>query len=206
MKTPARALAHASWLMAGMVAGLIAGWVDGAAAAEPGWAHIADDGQAFNVGESPKTVRFGAGTSWVQLTLTGSAICWSTVFGSDPAPKTRKTCEIKTAAAAAAPAPAPVASPAPASAAALKANGTATLSWLAPTQRADGKPLTVPRLAGYRVLYGPASGVYTQSVSVKETSVTIQNLAPGKYFFVVRAVDANGRESSVSAEVSKTIP
>lgn len=170
--------------------------------AETGWLHLADEGQAFNVGESPKTVRFGAGGRWVQTTMTGSAICWSEFFGSDPQPKLKKTCEVKTGAAAT-PAAASVPASASASASAAHGSGSAHLSWSAPTRRANGAPLA--QLAGYRVLYGTASGTYTHALSVKETSVTIDGLAPGTYFFVVKAVDAAGRESSVSPEVSKTI-
>jgi hypothetical protein len=82
-------------------------------------------------------------------------------------------------------------------------SGSVHLSWSAPTRRADGTPLA--KIAGYRVMYGGSSGNYTQSVNASGTSVTITNLAPGKYFFAIKAIDAAGKESAASPEVSKTI-
>ncbi|HEX7080395.1 MAG TPA: putative Ig domain-containing protein [Gammaproteobacteria bacterium] len=86
------------------------------------------------------------------------------------------------------------------------ANGAATLSWTAPTERTDGSPLT--DLAGYRVYWGTESGNYTESVEVMSPGVTthvVENLGPGTYYFVMTAVDSNGLESEYSNEASKTI-
>lgn len=102
------------------------------------------------------------------------------------------------------PAPAPVPAPAPAPAPA--STGSATLSWGAPQTNADGSALT--SLAGYRIYYGTASGVYSQTVTVSDPSVTaytIQNLPAATYYFVLRAFDKSNAESAPSAEVSKKI-
>jgi hypothetical protein len=61
-------------------------------------------------------------------------------------------------------------------------------------------------VAGYRVYYGTASGVYTNSVdSVTGTNTTLTGLAAGTtYYFAATAVDANGDESPFSNETSYT--
>lgn len=77
-----------------------------------------------------------------------------------------------------------------------------TLRWNAPTQNADGSPLT--DLAGYRIYYGTASGDYTETIRINSAGVTsymIEHLAPGRYFLAMTSVNADGLESDYSAEV-----
>lgn len=84
--------------------------------------------------------------------------------------------------------------------------GSATLSWVAPTQREDGTALT--NLAGYRVRYGTALGSYPNVVQIANPGITtlvVENLPAGTYYFVATAYDANGGESQFSGVVSKTI-
>ncbi|HEX9708334.1 MAG TPA: putative Ig domain-containing protein [Steroidobacteraceae bacterium] len=84
--------------------------------------------------------------------------------------------------------------------------GSATLSWLPPTTRIDGSPLT--DLAGYRIHYGTSSGSYPNVVVIQNggvTSAVIGNLPPATYYFVISAYDTTGLESDNSPAVSKTI-
>ena len=84
--------------------------------------------------------------------------------------------------------------------------GSATLSWMAPTQRIDGTPLA--NLAGYRIRYGTAPGSLSNQVQIPNpgiTSCVVENLPPGTYYFVAIAYDSLGLESAPSATVSKTI-
>ena len=84
--------------------------------------------------------------------------------------------------------------------------GSATLSWAPPSVRTDGSPLT--NLAGFRIYYGNASGVYTTSISVPNPGVTtyvVADLPAGQYYFVATAYDTTGAESSYSPVASKTI-
>jgi hypothetical protein len=84
--------------------------------------------------------------------------------------------------------------------------GSATLSWVAPTQRVDGTPLE--NLAGYRIRYGTAPGSYPNQLQIPNAGITscvIENLPAGTYYFVAIAYDAVGLESAPSAAVSKTI-
>ncbi|MCZ8133005.1 MAG: putative Ig domain-containing protein [Steroidobacteraceae bacterium] len=86
------------------------------------------------------------------------------------------------------------------------ANGRATVTWEAPTQRTDGTPLT--NLAGFRVYYGRQPGSLTQRVDVSNptvTTVVVENLTAGTWHFAATAVDANGVESDLSGSASKTI-
>lgn len=84
--------------------------------------------------------------------------------------------------------------------------GSATLTWVAPTQNTDGSPLT--DLAGYRISWGQQSGVYGSSVDVMNpgiTSYVVDNLVPGTYYFVVKAINGQGTDSDFSNEATKTV-
>ncbi|GAB4345073.1 MAG: hypothetical protein Kow006_01810 [Gammaproteobacteria bacterium] len=88
------------------------------------------------------------------------------------------------------------------------AQGTRSVlvSWTAPTTRTDGSPLD--DLSGFRIHYGTASNVYTQTVTVNDansTSHTVENLTPGTYYFAVTAFDSASNESDYSSEVMLTI-
>jgi Fibronectin type III domain len=94
------------------------------------------------------------------------------------------------------PTPTPTPSPTPGS--------SVTLAWNANLPTSD--PAT--NTTGYRLHLGLASGVYTQSTNVgNTTSVTVSNLISGlKYYFVVTAYNSSGLESPPSIEVSYTAP
>ena len=86
------------------------------------------------------------------------------------------------------------------------ANGSATLSWTAPTENTDGSVLT--NLAGYRICYGTDSTNLAQTVQVANPGVTtlvVENLSPGTWFFALKAYNSSGTESDLSALASKTI-
>jgi hypothetical protein len=85
--------------------------------------------------------------------------------------------------------------------------GSATLTWVSPTVNSDGTPLT--DLAGYIIRYGTSSASYSNNVRVADPSLqtySVQNLAPGTYFFAVAAFDTSDNTSVNSNQVSKTIP
>ena len=75
---------------------------------------------------------------------------------------------------------------------------TATLSWA---------PSTSTNLAGYKVYMGTASGVFSSSLTIGNTTTyTASNLGVGHtYYFAVTAYNGSGIESSYSNEVSKSI-
>ncbi|GJM27351.1 MAG: hypothetical protein DHS20C16_37660 [Phycisphaerae bacterium] len=86
--------------------------------------------------------------------------------------------------------------------------GTAStmLSWTAPTQNNDGSPLT--DLAGYIIFYGPSSRNYTNELRIDNpgmTSVVVDGLAPGTYYFAAKAFNSASVESDYTGEVSKTL-
>jgi hypothetical protein len=85
-------------------------------------------------------------------------------------------------------------------------NGGATLSWTPPTQNTDGTSLT--NLAGYRIAYGTSSTALTSTIQVANpglSSYTMSNLAPGTYYFAVRAYTSSGTESGNSNVQTKII-
>ena len=84
--------------------------------------------------------------------------------------------------------------------------GSATLSWMPPTQNADGTPLS--DLAGYKIYYGYESGNYRTSVQIDNPGITIyvvENLTPNTYCFVLTAINSRGVESQFSNEVCKLV-
>jgi hypothetical protein len=86
-------------------------------------------------------------------------------------------------------------------------NGSATLSWTAPTTREDGAPLT--NLAGYKVRYGNAVGNYPTTVTISNPGITsymVENLVSGTWYFVLASYDSDGLESANSSPASKKIP
>lgn len=85
-------------------------------------------------------------------------------------------------------------------------SGTATLTWLPPTQNTDGTALT--NLAGYRIYYGTSASALTQSVQVANAGLStymLQNLAPATYYFAVTAYSSVGYESARSNVISKVV-
>ena len=84
--------------------------------------------------------------------------------------------------------------------------GSASLSWLPPTQNTDGSSLT--NLGGYRIYYGTDQSNLGSSIQVTNaglTSYTVGNLQPGTYFFAVAAYTTDGVEGVKSGVGSKTI-
>lgn len=84
--------------------------------------------------------------------------------------------------------------------------GSATLSWRAPTLNEDGSPLT--NLAGYRVRYGTNAGALSSVRDIPNpgtTTVTIQGLTAGTWYFTLHSYTNVGVESTPTAPVSKTI-
>ena len=91
---------------------------------------------------------------------------------------------------------------------AAQTTGSATLSWVRPTTRTDGSPLT--NLAGFRVYYGTSLGSYSKQIDVPNPALTayvVSNLPGGStYYFVATAYDSAGLESTFSTPGTKTIP
>ncbi len=85
-------------------------------------------------------------------------------------------------------------------------NGTASISWVAPTRNSDGSTLT--NLASFKVLYGNSAGNLNLSRTINDptaTSTSIGSLGQGTWYFAVRAVSSTGAESNNSSTVSKNI-
>jgi hypothetical protein len=84
--------------------------------------------------------------------------------------------------------------------------GSATLTWIRPTTNTDGSPLT--DLAGFKVYWGTASGVYQEQRTINNpaaTTTVVSNLTSGRWYFAVTALDTSGAESGKSNQASKLI-
>jgi hypothetical protein len=82
-------------------------------------------------------------------------------------------------------------------------SGNVAVHWTPPTQNQDGSSIT--NLGGFRIRYGTAVGNYPNQISIPNpgaTSYVIQNLAPGRYYFVFTAYNTDGVESAYSQEIS----
>jgi hypothetical protein len=85
-------------------------------------------------------------------------------------------------------------------------NGAASLTWMPPTQNTDGTTLT--NLAGYRIVYGVSASQLTQTIQLTNagmSSYLVENLAPGTYYFAIRAYTSSGAESADSNVVAKVV-
>ena len=84
--------------------------------------------------------------------------------------------------------------------------GSVTLTWTAPTQNEDGSALT--DLAGYKLYWGTTPGVYPNSVTLDNPSLTtyvVDNLVPGTYEFVATSFNEAGVESRYSGAATKVV-
>ncbi|MFK8017268.1 MAG: putative Ig domain-containing protein [Gammaproteobacteria bacterium] len=83
--------------------------------------------------------------------------------------------------------------------------GSATLSWTPPTEYEDGSALV---LGGYKFFWGTSVGNYTNEIQVDNPGLTmyvIEDLTPGTWFFVAKAIDDNGVESTFTPVASKDV-
>ena len=84
--------------------------------------------------------------------------------------------------------------------------GSVTLTWTAPTQNADGSPLS--DLAGFKLLYGPSASELSQTVDISNPSLNsyvLSNLSSGTWYFAMVALNKAGEESDPSNVVSKSV-
>lgn len=85
--------------------------------------------------------------------------------------------------------------------------GTAKVSWVLPTENANGSALT--NLAGVRIYYGTSESDLSKSLQVSGTSTrsyTVSGLSAGTWYFGAEAYTTTGMASRLSSIVSKTIP
>lgn len=85
--------------------------------------------------------------------------------------------------------------------------GSVSLSWTPPTENEDGSVLT--DLAGYRLYWGTTPGVYTDSVTINNPSIStylVENMTPGSYEFVATSFNSSGVESTYSTPTTKVVP
>lgn len=88
----------------------------------------------------------------------------------------------------------------------LPPTGTALLFWTPPTTNNDGGTLT--NLAGYRISYGSTADALVHTVQVANPGVsnyTIRDLAPGTWYFAVRAYRSDDAASDLSNIASKVV-
>jgi hypothetical protein len=77
-----------------------------------------------------------------------------------------------------------------------------TLSWQAPTERADGTPLT--NLSGFRIFYGTARDDLDTTIDLSNPGLSryvVENLSAGTWYFAMTAYDQAGLQSSPSPTV-----
>jgi hypothetical protein len=84
--------------------------------------------------------------------------------------------------------------------------GGFTLSWTAPTTRADGAPLSLADIDGYRIYLGNSPGNYSDMIDVADgtaQSASVIDLPVDTYYLVMTTYDSTGLESAYSGEISK---
>jgi hypothetical protein len=84
--------------------------------------------------------------------------------------------------------------------------GSATLTWLAPEAYEDGTPLL--DLSGYVVRYGREPTTLDKSIRLDNagiTSVVVENLVEGTWYFTLSSVNRSGVESRPTGSIATTI-
>ena len=84
------------------------------------------------------------------------------------------------------------------------------LSWVIPTTREDGSPLTASAIAAYRLFYTRDNSSASEDTIVvinngNATNTSISLAVAGTYTFAITAVDLQGNESPLSTPASVTI-
>jgi hypothetical protein len=151
---------------------------------------------------TPYTQRSGQGTAGATLTVSFT-VATPTPTPQPTATPTPSATPVSTPTPTIAPTATPTATPNPTPRPTATPTPTATpvssvtLAWNASNSS---------NVTGYRVLYGQASGNYSQQLDAgNATTNTVSKLAPNTtYYFVVKAYDAAGQESWPSNEVSFT--
>jgi hypothetical protein len=85
--------------------------------------------------------------------------------------------------------------------------GSFSLTWTAPVTRADGSPIALSDIGGYRIHYGVVAGNYPATVEVSDGSAQgakVENIPAGTYHVVMTTYDMNGLESVQSPAIVKT--
>ena len=86
--------------------------------------------------------------------------------------------------------------------------GSIALKWTAPATRADGTPMSLAEIGGFRIYYGKSVSGYSNVVDVNDGVATLANLIDipvGNYSLVMTTYDTAGRESVFSPVVTKTV-
>ena len=85
---------------------------------------------------------------------------------------------------------------------------SATLSWTPPSTKADGSPLSLSEIAGYRIYEGTTSSNLTLLVDLSDPTATtyaVTGLESGTHYFSVSVYDVYGDEGLQSQILSTTI-
>ena len=72
---------------------MMAGQATDISAADSGWTQIAIENQNFSV-EGTQIVRYGSGSSWIGMSVSGGGACTNAFFGTDPLYGVVKRCEV----------------------------------------------------------------------------------------------------------------
>jgi len=87
------------------------------------------------------------------------------------------------------------------------ATGSATLSWIPPTENANGSVLT--NLAGYHIYYGTSASNLNEVIDITNPGLTdyvVSDLSATTWYFAMTAINSSGQESVRSAVVTHVVP
>lgn len=83
-----------------------------------------------------------------------------------------------------------------------------SLSWTAPTSRESGESISLSEIAGYRIYYGNSSGIYPNQFRIEDSTTVhavLSDLESATYYVVLTTIDTDGRESTFSDEIARTL-
>ena len=85
-------------------------------------------------------------------------------------------------------------------------SGSWALSWLPPMQNDSGS--TLSDLAGYKIYIGQSATALNRVIELNNSGLTryvVENLTPGRWYVAMTSVNSSGRESQLSAVISKVV-
>lgn len=188
------------------------------------WQKVAAENQAFTL-TAATTVRYGAGSTWITKTLSGTVNCSNGVFGSDPAVGVYKQCEIPNTSTSTPTTGGGTTTPTTPT---TGTSGTTITAKLTPTRTTGVAPLAVLfdatdtvstvsttdtfRQVKYSFDFGDERGQTWATSGLPKNTETSGPVAahvfevPGTYTVKLRATDTNGSTSDVAVTITVLDP
>lgn len=80
-----------------------------------------------------------------------------------------------------------------------------SLSWIAPSSRTDGNPVSLTEISGYKLYVGTSSGSYDPAIDVGDATSYTLTKSPDTYYIAIAAYDSTAQDGVLSSESVVTV-